>query len=218
MHWLDNLLKVIGEGRIVFGRKQLFVRNAIGNASHDKIWIVLATPRELINLYIAEQVAGLAFVDCQSTYNPFCSVRNKLQKGKRLLPRTCRHTKHVSSEQRTRKPWTISIRTNFGDYAVKLIKMLEELKFCPVSQPYWTENGICSPFNASHSLTSTYFGSRTIVLIDPLTSCDCTYGSQRNKGRLDQNDFAQEVPLAVLRTTAVDGIGRIVGRGRSCRG
>jgi hypothetical protein len=86
------------------------------------------------------------------------------------------------SQEKGGPPRTVSVGTNFSDDTIKLIKMLKELKFCSTRLERIHTKSKRLPFNASHSLTSTYFGSTTIVLIDPLTSCEFIYGSQRNSG------------------------------------
>ena len=57
------------------------------------------------------------------------------------------------------------------------------------------------PFKASHSLISTYLGSTTIVFIDPLTSCELTYGSHRNRGLLE---IRKDVHENDLRTSGIE--------------
>lgn len=125
------------------------------------------------------------------------------------------------SQEKGASPRTVSVCTNFGDDTIKLIKMLKELKFCTTKLERIHAKNKRLPFSASHSLTSTYFGSTTIVLIDPLTSCEFIYGSQRNSGLSDLSTGCRWVPLMMLLTPIAHGIGRICrrgwGRGRSSR-
>ena len=127
----------------------------------------------------------LAFADCQATYNPFYStlaskswrISNvKSYPGPADILEFTKSAKEKVKFADSAIPWTVFVRTDLGNSTIKLIKMLEELKFYNKSDTALVSNGEVSaaPFNASHSLTSTYLGSTTIVLIDPFTSCALT--------------------------------------------
>jgi len=72
------------------------------------------------------------------------------------------------------------------------------------------------PFNASHSLTSTYLGSTTMVLIDPLTSCELTYGSHRNSGLFKLENYKKPFNIPRVLRVGVDNCGRCWWIGWRC--
>jgi len=117
----------------------------------------------------------LAFADCQATYNPFYStlaskswrISNvKSYPGPADILEFTKSAKEKVKFADSAIPWTVFVRTDLGNSTI----------FYNKSDTALVSNGEVSaaPFNASHSLTSTYLGSTTIVLIDPFTSCALT--------------------------------------------
>lgn len=79
----------------------------------------------------------------------------------------------------------------FGYDTIKFVQIRVEIKYCRqvtksdkgYPQQYNTQLlRMHSPLTATHSMTSTYFGSMTIVLKLPLTRADSTNGLHRYRG------------------------------------
>ena len=151
------------EGLTGFRRENIVIIQHVLDPSHHVVDVYWCCKLYLLVILVDPCVI-------KSEYQSKMVVRNR--NNLVYVRRPCRHG------------WTCTRCAALCDNSVEQIQVVVKIENCFQIDWYVTATSTLahSLFEATHSITSTYFGSMTIVLKFPLTSAASTNGLHRNNG------------------------------------